>query len=119
MANRGIIMNGGSIQAGSLAVGTRAQASSGAQAAPANPALDEIKAKLEELVQAIHAESGRLTDSAQAHQATAELANELAKEKPTKLNVMGALEQIAGAAGGVTSVLTAVKGVMGAAALLF
>jgi len=119
MGNRGIIMNGGSIQAGSLAVGTRAQASSGAQTTPANTSLDDIKAKLEELIQALHAESGRLADPSQAHEATANLASELSKEKPSKHNILGALEQVAGAAGGVTSVLTAVKGLMGAAALLF
>ena len=119
MGNRGIIMNGGSIQAGSLAVGTRAQASSEAQTTPAGSSLDEIKAKLEELIQTLHAESGRLADPGQAHEATANLASELSKEKPSKHHILGALEQIAGAAGGVTSVLSAVKGLMGAAAVLF
>ncbi|HTS06841.1 MAG TPA: hypothetical protein VMP68_14780 [Candidatus Eisenbacteria bacterium] len=119
MGNRGIIMNGGSIQAGSLAVGTRAQASSGAQTTPANASLDEIKAKLEELIQTLHSESGRLANPSQAQEATANLADELSKEKPSKHNILGALEQVTGAAGGVTSVLTAVKGLMAAAAVLF
>ena len=119
MGNRGIIMNGGSIQAGSLAVGTRAHASSGAQTTPADTSIDEIKAKLEELIQALHAESGRLADPSQAHEATANLATELSKEKPSKHNILGALQQVAGAAGSVTSVLTAVKGLMAAAAVLF
>jgi hypothetical protein len=119
MGNQGIIQYGGTISAGSLAVGTGAQAYSQAYKALADKGLDEIKAKLEELVQAVHAESGKLSNPGQVHQATGELARELTKEKPEKPAVLRILAQITSAAGGVSGVLTAVKGLMGAAALLF
>jgi hypothetical protein len=119
MGNQGIIQYGGTISAGSLAVGTGARAYSEAYKALADKGLDEIKTKLEQLVQAVQAESGRLNNPAQVNQSTTELARELTKEKPEKPVVMRILEQITSAAGDVAGVLTAAKGVMAAAALLF
>ncbi|MBZ5681004.1 MAG: hypothetical protein LAO24_12945 [Acidobacteriia bacterium] len=118
MGNRGIIQYGGSIQAGSLAVGDGASAYSQAYKALADKGLDEIKGKLEELVQAVKAESGQLKDAGKVHKSTEELARELAKEKPEKPVVLRILEQIAGAAGNVSTVIAAVKGLIGVASFL-
>ncbi len=118
MGNQGIIQYGGSIQADSLAVGTGAQAYSRAYKVLADRGQDDIKRKLEELVQTIKAEPGQLKDAGQVHRSTEELARELTKDKPQKPVVLRILEQISGAAGNVSTVITAVKGLMWAASFL-
>ena len=118
MGNQGIIQYGGNIQAGALAVGTNAQAFSKAYEALAGKGMDEIKSKLQELVQAIGTHSSQLANPSEVHKSAEELASELGKEKPETPTVLRILKQIASGAGNVTTIVTAVKGLIGAVTLL-
>jgi hypothetical protein len=107
MSNEGIIVNGGRLEAGALAVGRGARA--GQAAAP------ETAELLGRLTRAIEAHAGELPRAGEMLAATACVAREVAQPQPNRVTIRGLLQGIAEAAGsvaGVTAAVTALGAVL-------
>ena len=115
--NEGIIITGGTINAQQLAVGRHAKAFqtiTQAEDALAQKGLVEIQAKLDALKEALTQNGGSLQNQDEVMGATEQVAQELTKEKPNKLAVVGILSGIAQSVNSVTAVATAVHGLTAA-----
>jgi hypothetical protein len=120
--NEGILMSGGRIDAGALAVGRNAQATNVVEAAGRTlreRGQPEIADRLAELVRLLEAHAPQL-DNADELQATTEVvAAELAKEKPNKITVTGLLRGLADGVRSVAGLTTAVQALAQAAVAIF
>jgi hypothetical protein len=111
--NHGLIVSGsGTVNAGALAIGERARAVNKViQNDVADHGRDDLARRLSELVRELEKHSGEIPDGAELLDATGNVAQELAKEKPSTFTVKALLAGIAAGAGSVTSVVTAVQAV--------
>lgn len=109
--NEGIyVTGGGSLRADQIAVGRNAKATkilNTAEGQLAEKGLTEVRDKLDELLQAINAHAGSLSNPDEVLDSTEVVAKELAKDKPNKLTVMGVLNGIADNVKSVAGVATA------------
>jgi hypothetical protein len=119
--NEGIYMTGGSINADQIAVGRSAQAqkiSNIANDALEQKGLTEVRDKLDELLKEITVHADSLRNSDEVLDSTKAVAEELAKDKPNKLTIMGVINGIADSVGSVARVATAADS-LGKAVMLF
>jgi hypothetical protein len=117
-SNQGMIVHG-DVQGGAIAVGYRATAVNVAAAADARlqeRGLDEVRARLDQLLRAV-AEQREELDSPEAVSTAAEsIAGELAKEQPSKPLLTVLLDGLAASARSVAGVLTATEALRAAIA---
>jgi hypothetical protein len=104
--NQGIQQTGGSITAGALAVGPGARAYN-AVSELRGRGQDEVAQRLEELVRQLEAHADQVPDIDDLREATGNVADELAKEKPNKMTVRAVLSGIADSVRSVTGLATA------------
>jgi hypothetical protein len=108
--NEGVIITGGTLSAGNLAVGRHARIT--AIGAPASAALrengrDVVADALETFLRELAEHSREVPDGDAVVESTEAVSKELAKDKPNRLTVKGLLAAITGAVSGVTPLLTA------------
>lgn len=113
--NEGISMSGGTIRAGALAVGRGASAHNVATDLTARGHAD-VAQRLEDLVRQLEAHADEVPDIEMVRDATRTVTDELAKERPNKMTLVGVLSGIAEAIGfagglatGVAALLDAVR----------
>ncbi len=112
--NQGIVMSGGTITAGALAVGPHAQATH--QTVSGDPARQEVLDKLQALVQALQAHAAELHNADELAQSTTLIAREVAQPQPNKLTIQALLQGIAQnvqSVGSVVMALDALKAALG------
>ena len=112
--NEGIVVSGGTIQAGALAVGRRARASQVVQDAGrslAERGQSEVAERLEQLLRELEAHAAQLSNADEVRESTELLARELAKPAPNRTTVSGVL-------GGIVDSVKSVAGLAGAAQAL-
>jgi len=110
--NEGIVVTGGSVQAGAIAVGRGARATqniAGSAAALEGTGHQEIADLLRRLTQLIEQHADDLERPEELLESTATVAQEVAGDQPNRLTLRALLAGIAEAAGGVTSVAAAVE----------
>jgi hypothetical protein len=115
MENSGINISGGNVRIGNAAVGTGARAIQHIQ--KAGEALDrkglqEIRQRLDALVEAIGKHAAEPKQKEELLDSTRTVAEELTKPKPNRLTIMGTLGMIAGtmkSAAGIATAAEAVK----------
>ena len=111
LRNEGIYQTGGSISVGgSLAVGKRAQAISVVGTARQSleaKGLDEVSAKLGELLEALSAHADQLDDPDPVYASVQDVAEELAKTKPDRSRIRAIVAAISESAKSVTGLATA------------
>ena len=119
--NKGILVTGGTFSGGTITVGDRATVNTVQEPADQSPqtrALEEARAKLDELMQALRANSGTLADEADVIGATETVGQELARDKPNRLTMSAILASIAGSVSSVAGVATAVEALKAAVSAL-
>ncbi len=108
--NKGIHMQGGTINAQGIAVGDHSTAIVTTTADElARRGQPEVAARLAELEQALSAHLGQLPDGEQVLGATRTLAEAMAAERPNKVTLKGILAGIAGSVSSVAVVAEAVQ----------
>ena len=111
MENQGLVVHG-NVQGGAIAVGSQSTANNFAAAADARlqeRGLDEVRARLDQLLQEIANQPERLDAPAAVNTAAETIAGELAKEQPNKSLLTILLDGLAANARSVTGVLTAAE----------
>ncbi len=106
----GIYVAGGSFQADQVAVGRNAKATkilNTAEDQLTQKGMTEVRDKLAELLQAINTNADSLNNPDEVLGSTEVVANELAKDEPNKVTVMGVLNGIAENVRSVAGVATA------------
>jgi hypothetical protein len=104
--NEGIVVSGGRLEAGALAVGRGARA----QQAPVE-AVPELTELLRRLTRAIEQHAAELPHAPELLAATETVAREVARPQPNRLTVRALLAGIAEAAGGIAGITTAVTAI--------
>ena len=119
--NEGIHMTGGHIDAGALAVGTNARASSitAASQALADQGHAELAARLAEVVRLLETHAAALDNPDEVKETTETIATELTRPKPNRITLMGLLNALAAGVRPVAALATAVAGLTQAATVLF
>ncbi|MGI0494900.1 hypothetical protein ACN4EG_24210 [Alkalinema pantanalense CENA528] len=119
--NQGIVVTGGSLTGGSIAVGQNAQAiqtvynlASDLQA----EGKPDIAQALKDLLQAIEIHGADLEDREELTQVVQQIAEELKKEKPSKITLKGLLGGVKDAVGTVVEIAEKVGALQGAIGLL-
>ena len=110
--NEGIYMTGGTINAEQLAVGRKARAVkivSLADQALDRKGLQDIREKLDELVNILTAHADALDNPDEVLDSTEAVAAELSKDKPNKLTLTAILSGLASSVQSVAAVATAVE----------
>lgn len=85
--NDGVIMSGGSISGGAVALGRGASAIQGVGAKPNEVGLKDLEALLQRLKQEIETHKAEVNDPAEATQAVDTVRNEFHQPRPNKLTV--------------------------------
>lgn len=114
-ANEGLIQSGGSIQAGAMAVGRGAAAhnmSSTVSDALRESGRDPIADRLDELLRALRDHGAELPDPDGVRGSAGAVVDELAKDEPNKITVLGILSGIRDAVGSVSGIAAAAGGLM-------
>ena len=109
--NEGIYMTGGTINAEQIAVGRKARATkivSSANQALEQKGLQEVRDKLDELVNALTTHADALDNPDEVLDSAEVVAEELSKDKPNKLTLTAILSGIASSAQSVAAIATAV-----------
>lgn len=109
--NEGLVQTGGTIKAEQIAVGRNAQVSKTVQHAGQvleQKGLDEVRDKLEALLQALESNADRITAQEEVFDTAEAVAKELARSKPNRLTLKSMLEAIAEHAKTATTVVAAV-----------
>lgn len=109
--NEGIYMTGGTINAEQIAAGRQARAIkivSSADQALEQKGLQEIREKLDELVNALTTHAEALENPDEVLDSTEAVAEELSKDRPNKLTLTAILSAIASSVQSVAVVATAV-----------
>lgn len=109
--NEGIYMTGGTINAEQIAVGRRARATkivSSANQALEQKGLQEVRDKLDELVNALTTHADALDNPDEVLDSAEVVAEELSKDKPNKLTLTAILSGIASSVQSVAAIATAV-----------
>lgn len=109
--NEGIYMTGGTINAEQIAVGRKARATkivSSANQALEQKGLQEVRDKLDELVNALTTHADALDNPDEVLDSAEVVAEELSKDKPNKLTLTAILSGIASSVQSVTAIATAV-----------
>jgi hypothetical protein len=122
MANEGIHMTGGRIDAGALAVGSGARATNITTAAEqtlADQGHAELAARLAEVVRLLETHAASLDHPDEVKEATETIATELTKPKPNRITLMGLLNALATGVRPVADLATAVEALTRAATVLF
>jgi hypothetical protein len=101
----------GDVTGQAIAIGHGAKATSRASVDPAN--LAQVTQKLAELSALIDKHADRLDDPATAHEALAQVKQELRTTDPQPSRLKMLLSAITGAASGISTITTAVAGVRG------
>lgn len=107
--NEGLIITGGTINADQIAVGKYAQAIKTANEALTQKGMQEIRVRLDELVQALNNHADALVNPDEVRDSTEMVAKELSKEKPNKLTLGAVLNGIALSVQSVTAITVAVE----------
>lgn len=110
-ANEGIVITGGTVHAGSIAAGRKAQAIEiTLQSANENPAQgrQDLDVMIETLHAALREHEGELADRSAAFESLQRVVEELGQEHPAKPTVQQLLSRLSGSAGAVTPVADAV-----------
>jgi hypothetical protein len=107
--NKGIILHGGTINSGTIAVGRGARALQRVDAAALTP-MDqrEVETRLRELTDLLVAHAGELERPDDVLAAAKTVAEELTGPQPNHVTLTGVLEGIVGAAAGVRGIAAAV-----------
>jgi hypothetical protein len=109
--NEGIYMTGGTINAEQIAVGRKARATkivSSANQALEQKGLQEVRDKLDELVNALTTHADALDNPDEVLDSAEVVAEELSKDKPNKLTLTAILSGIASSVQSVAAIATAV-----------
>ncbi len=109
--NEGIYMTGGTINAEQIAVGRKARATkivSSANQALEQKGLQEVRDKLDELVNALTTHADALDNPDEVLDSAEVVAEELSKDKPNKLTLTAILGGIASSVQSVAAIATAV-----------
>jgi hypothetical protein len=117
-SNSGISISGGTVNAGAMAAGDHAKATNTTQQAPAS-SLDDLRAEMADLVDAIRAHTMRLADGEETVALAENAQYELAKATPDRHALLATLQKLASGVGSVASLATAVTAIEHAAAALF
>jgi hypothetical protein len=115
--NEGVIVGGGRIEAGALAVGRGARASQVVHRAAADLAergRTDVAERLEALIRELEQHAARLDNADELKESTEVVARELAKDEPNRTTVTGVL---AGITAGVQSVASVAAAAQALAAL--
>ncbi len=110
--NEGINISGGTIKADQLAVGRNARATkivSSAGEVLDQKGLQEIRDKLDELVNALTTHADALENPDEVLDSTEVVAQELSKDKPNKLTLTAVLSGIASSVQSVAAIATAAE----------
>jgi hypothetical protein len=110
--NEGVIVTGGRIEAGALAVGRGAHASQAVHRAAADLAergRTEVADRLEALIRELEQHAGRLDNADELKESTEVVARELAKDEPNRTTVTGVLAGITAGVQSITSVAAAAQ----------
>lgn len=119
--NEGIIITGGSFTAEQVATGQNAQAIKTVYTIAdelRNTNKEQVAVALEDLLKAIQAHSDSITDEPEVVQAVQQIAEEVKKEKPSKLTLKSLLDGIKQVVEPLTDVVQKVVTLRGAIALL-
>ena len=116
--NEGLIITGGTINADQIAVGPYAQAIKAANEALTQKGMQEIRVRLDELVQALNNHAGALGNPDEVRDSTEVVAKELSKEKPNKLTLTAVLTGIASSVQSVSAIAVAVEALKNAIRML-
>lgn len=116
--NEGIHMTGGRIDAGALAVGPGAQATTAEQAL-ADQGHAELAARLGEVVRLLETHAAGLEHPDEVKETTEPIATELTKPKPNRITLMGLLSALATGVRPVADLATAVDAPARTAPALF
>jgi len=119
--NEGIYMTGGTINAEQIAVGRKARATkivSSANQALEQKGLQEVRDKLDELVNALTTHADALDNPDEVLDSAEVVADELSKDKPNKLTLTAILGGIASSVQSVAAIATAVDALKHAITLL-
>jgi hypothetical protein len=103
--NEGIVVSGGALRAGQLAVGRGASVTVGA--AGTDP---EVIRRLDALLELVEQHAAALSDPAAVRSTAEVLRDEVTKPKPNRITVRGLLAGLTEAVGTVTPLLSAVEG---------
>jgi hypothetical protein len=117
--NEGVVVTGGALNAGNLAVGRNARITAGdAHAAQALPGdgRDAVAAALEAFLRELAEHAQELPDRCGVVESAKVVSQELAKAEPNGLTVKGVLAAITGAVSTVTPLLTAAHALQAAVA---
>lgn len=110
--NEGIIVTGGSISAGNLAVGRQATIIAAAQEASAtleSRGQSELAEKLSAMIDALGQHASALDNASTMLNSALQVADELKKEKPNKLGVLSILSKLADGARSATGLALAIE----------
>jgi hypothetical protein len=117
-SNSGISITGGTVNAGAMAAGDHAKATTTTHQLPA-ASLDDLRFEMTALVDAIRSNAARLADGEQAVTVAEDAQRELAKPAPDKHTLFTTLQNLASGVGSIGSLATAVAAIEHAAATLF
>jgi hypothetical protein len=117
-SNSGISITGGTVNAGAMAAGDHAKATTTTQQPPA-ASLDDLRNEMAALVDAIREHAARLADGEQAVAVAEDAQHELAKPAPDKHTLLATLQKLASGVGSIGSLATAVAAIEHVAATLF
>jgi hypothetical protein len=110
--NEGVIVTGGSITAGNLAVGRRATVVAAAREASAaleSRGQDELAEKLSAMIEALSQHSSALENATSMLSSGLQVAEELKKNKPDKPSLLAMLGTLADGARSLTGLAVAVE----------
>ena len=116
--NEGVVISGGNVTIGAMAVGPYAQAVSNAADALQRRGQDELAHKIQALLEALQQHEPELGDRDAAFSLTGRAAEELERDEPDKDTVLGFLGRVTAAAGSATAVAGAVTALQHAVMLL-
>ena len=109
LSNEGIININGKITAKQIAVGPNARAIQNTNKASAQDPMQEIRARLDELMQALDDHANALENPEEVRDSTEAVAEELSKDKPNKLTITSVLNGIASSVQSVTAIAVAAE----------
>ena len=117
--NEGVIVTGGSLSAGVMAVGQHAQVvvNGTVEALKARDQPD-VAAKLEELLDTVRANGAELPDQAEALKMTERVAEELGRDEPDGITVQSFLTRLTSMVGSAGQVAAAVTALAHAVAII-
>jgi hypothetical protein len=118
-SNSGISITGGTVNAGAMAAGDHAKATTTTTHQVSAASLEELRNEMAALVDAIRASAARLADGEQAVTVAEDAQRELAKPAPDKHTLLATLQKLASGVGSIGSLATAVAAIEHAAATLF